>query len=98
MEEFSVIMKGTLCKFGIDNKEIYMMAENTGGHMIKLGRPLELKRKVLMSRNTLPAIFTDFIKAWTPEDLAKVAKMTSDHEMIEDMKKDFKLAGHEVLG
>lgn len=97
MGEFSVIMQGSLCKFKIEDKVIYMMTESTGGTMIKLGRPLELKKKVLMSRNKLPAIFTDFIKSWKQEDIERVSKMETDEEMIEDMKIDFRLLGHEVL-
>ena len=47
MVEFKVIMKGKLCLFKIQNKEIYMQSENTGGHLIKLGNPLTLKKKVI---------------------------------------------------
>lgn len=97
MVEFGVIMKGKHCVFKIENKVIFMMAENTGGHLIELGKPLELKRKVLLSRNKLPSIFIEFIKAWKQEDIARVAKMETDKEMAEDMIKDFRLEGHEVL-
>lgn len=97
MVEFNVIMKGKHCKFKIENKVIYMASENTGGHLIELGKPLELKRKVLMSRNRLPSIFVDFIKAWRQEDIERVSKMETDKEMAEDMMYDFKLMGHEVL-
>lgn len=97
MGEFTVIMKGSVCKFKIEDKIIYMMTEGTGNTMVKLGRPLELKKNVLMSRNKLPKIFMDFIKSWKQEDIDKVAKMESDEEMIEDMKTDFRLMGHEVL-
>lgn len=97
MEEFGVIMKGKYCQFRINEKVIFMMAENTGGHWIKLGKPLELKRNVLLSRNKLPQIFMEFIKSWKQEDIEKVSKMKTDKEMAEDMKKDFRLDGHEVL-
>lgn len=97
MVEFNIIMKGKHCKFKIDKKIIYMMAENTGGHLIKLGKPLELKRNVIMSRNKLPKLFSDFINAWKQEDIIRVSKMNTDEEMAEDMKNDFKLMGYEVL-
>jgi len=97
MNEFTVVMKGKVCKFKIEDKVIFMMAENTGGHLIRLGRPLELKRNVLMSRNKMPPIFMEFIKSWKQEDVEKVSKMETDKEMVEDMIKDFKLAGHEII-
>jgi len=97
MEEFNVIIKGKVCRFRIEDKEIYMMSENTGGHLIKLGKPLELKRNALMSRNKMPAMFMDFIKAWKQEDIERVSKMETDLEMSEDMKNDFKLMGYEIL-
>lgn len=98
MVEFGAIMKGKVCKFKIEKKIIYMMSENTGGHLIKLGEPLELKKNALMPRkNKMPQMICDFIKAWKQEDIDNVAKMESDKEMLEDMKKDFKLMGYEIL-
>ena len=97
MVEFKVIMKGKLCMFKIENKEIFMMAENTGGHLIKLGHPLEIKRNAIMSRNKMPKFFIDFVNSWKQEDIDKVAKMETDEEMAEDMINDFKLSGHEII-
>lgn len=97
MEEFNVIMKGKVCRFRIEDKVMYMMAENTGGHLIKLGRPLEIKKNALMSRNKMPQMFFDFINAWKPEDIEKVSKMETDKEMADDMKSDFKMMGYEIL-
>ncbi len=97
MVSFNVIMKGKICQFKIKDKEIYMMAENTGGHLIKLGKPLELKKKALMSRNKMPQMFMDFINAWKPEDIKRVSKMGTDKEMADDMKEDFRLMGYEIL-
>jgi len=97
MASFKAILKGVICEFKIEDKVLYMASEATGGVLLKLGRPLELKREVLMSRNTFPAVFIEFIKAWKPEDIEKVSKMETDEEMIEDMKKDFKLDGYEIL-
>ena len=74
-----------------------MQSENTGGHMIKLGNPLGLKKQVLLSRNKMPKFFMDFINSWKQEDIEKVAKMETDKEMVDDMIKDFKLSGHEII-
>ncbi len=97
MEQFNVIMKGKMCQFKIEDKVIFMMAENTGGHLIRLGKPLEIKKEALMSRNKMPKMFMDFIAAWKKEDIERVSKMETDKEMIDDMKNDFKLMGYEII-
>jgi len=97
MEEFNCIIKGKVCRFRVEDKNIYMMSENTGGHLIKLGKPLELKKNAIMSRNKLPKMFMDFIAAWKQEDILRVSMMETDKEMADDMKADFKLMGYEIL-
>ena len=97
MAEFKVLMKGKVCSFKIENREIFMMSENTGGHMIKLGNPLEIKKNAILSRNKMPQFFIDFVNSWKKEDIEKVAKMETDEEMAQDMIDDFKLSGYEIL-
>lgn len=98
MPEFKVIMKGKVCQFKIENRELFMMSENTGGNLIRLGNPLTLKKEVRSSRNKMPKFFMDFINSWSQEDIEKVSKMETDEEMLEDMKNDFKLMGYEIIG
>lgn len=98
MVEFGVIFKdGTTVKFMIKNKDIHMMTEGTGGAWLNLGYPLDIKKKIRDSRNTLPTYFEEFVKSWKQEDIDAVAKMETDEEMANDMIKDFRLAGHEII-
>ncbi len=96
-EELNCNFKGKMIKLLVEDKVIYLQSESTGKHMIRLGRPLEMKKNVLFSRNKMPKICIEFINAWKKEDIDKVAKMETDKEMIEDIKNDFKLEGYEIL-
>ncbi len=97
MEEINFIIKGKFCKIVIDDKLISMQTEETGNALIPLGKPLEIKRELIMSRNKHPQIYYDFVNAWKKEDIEKVAKMETDLEMKEDMLNDFKEMGFEIL-
>lgn len=98
VNSFTVIQKdGNIIKFMLKNREVHMMSEGTGTVWINMGYPLDMKKKILMSRNKLPSYFEDFIRSWKQEDIDKVAAMNSDEEMAEDMMNDFRIEGHEII-
>jgi len=98
MVQFSVMLKDVLCIFKIEDRVISMNTAGTGDTWFRLGTPENMKKEVLLSRNKAPKILIQFINAWKPEDIEKVAKMTTDEEMMEDMKKDFRMDGHQIIG
>ncbi len=67
-EEFTCVFKGKVVKIMIKDKVIFMKSETTGQHLIKLGRPLEMKMNVIKSRNKMPKICMEFINAWKKEE------------------------------